>query len=77
MQESDARYYTNLNKRTANTLRSQTNNLRILDGIYRSTEMKIDKLLSQKRLEQLQGKQLKKTLAEERLEMILDKNTQL
>lgn len=44
------------------------NNMKILDGIYQSTEKKIDRILKQQRLMALQKKQTKKTFTQERIE---------
>ena len=48
-------------------------NLKVLDGIYQSTEKKIDRLVKQKRLQVIQGKDKKKSLIVERIEAIEEK----
>lgn len=54
-------------------LKDTFDNLKVLDGIYQSTEKKIDRVIKQRRLMALQGKDHKKTLAEERIEFIEEK----
>jgi len=42
----------------------------VLDSIYQSTEKKIDKVIKQQRLMALQGREHKKTIVEERMDII-------
>lgn len=42
----------------------------MLDSIYQSTEKKIDKVIKQQRLMALQGREHKKTIVEERMDII-------
>ena len=49
----------------------------MLDSIYQSTEKKIDRIVKQRRLMSLQGKDQKKTLAEERMEQLEERVYQL
>ena len=57
------------------TIPDSHDNLKVLDSIYQSTEKKIDKVIKQQRLMALQGREHKKTIVEERMEMIEEENT--
>lgn len=70
---TDGSTYKKLNQSPNLQHETSYDNLKVLDGIYQSTEKKIDRIVMQKRLQVIQGRDKKKSLIEERMDAIEEK----